>query len=182
MFRGAVVLLVMWDHLVGGWLDTNHRSWVPLQDVRNYVNTPTGIIQDFGWLGVVLFFLVSGFIITHVGRRESRLEFSVKRLLRIYPPFIFSILLIIGVAALRPSLGLARGLPSFFVRRGRAVDDARELHPDPAATGERRRVDTLHRAGLLQPLLAAATAAAALPAGGGDVGTGDHAVGHPDAR
>jgi peptidoglycan/LPS O-acetylase OafA/YrhL len=113
LLRGVAVLLVMWDHLVGSWLDTNHRSWVPLREVRDYVTAPTGIIQDFGWLGVVLFFLVSGFIITHVGRRETRVEFGVKRLLRIYPPLIFSILLIIGIAALRPSLGLPRDLPTF---------------------------------------------------------------------
>jgi len=115
LLRGVAVLLVMWDHLVGGWLDTNHRTWVPLQAVRNYVTTPTGIIQDFGWLGVVVFFLVSGFIITHVGRRESRLEFSVKRLLRIYPPFVFSILVLVAVAALRPHLGLTRDVPTFSV-------------------------------------------------------------------
>lgn len=44
-------------------------------------------------MGVAIFFLVSGFIISHVAMRESRTEFLVKRVLRIYPPLILAVLI-----------------------------------------------------------------------------------------
>jgi peptidoglycan/LPS O-acetylase OafA/YrhL len=65
-----------------------------LDVVRDFVNRPFVIIQDFGFFGVVLFFLVSGFIITYVGQRESRVVFLVRRLLRIYPPLVASLAII----------------------------------------------------------------------------------------
>jgi peptidoglycan/LPS O-acetylase OafA/YrhL len=92
--RGIACLMVVWDHLVGIWTDTYAISFAPLTFVRQYITKPLGIIQDFGYLGVVLFFFVSGFIITHVAQRENRLTFFVKRALRIYPPLIISIVLI----------------------------------------------------------------------------------------
>jgi peptidoglycan/LPS O-acetylase OafA/YrhL len=92
--RGIACLLVVWDHLVGIWTDKFAINFAPLTLVRTYITKPLGIIQDFGYLGVVLFFFVSGFIITHVAQRENRLTFFVKRVLRIYPPLIISIVLI----------------------------------------------------------------------------------------
>ena len=93
--RGIAVLLIAWDHLVGVWLDTNKVTWLPLNLVRQYVAQPLGISQDFGFLGVVLIFLISGFIITHAAQAESRKEFAIKRLFRLYPPLIISIILIV---------------------------------------------------------------------------------------
>lgn len=46
-----------------------------------------------GVLGVLLFFLVSGYIITHVLQSEKILEFYIQRIFRIYPLYIFSILI-----------------------------------------------------------------------------------------
>lgn len=46
-----------------------------------------------GAAGVVVFFLVSGYIITKVLQSEHSLEFIVKRLFRIYPLYIFAVLL-----------------------------------------------------------------------------------------
>jgi peptidoglycan/LPS O-acetylase OafA/YrhL len=92
--RGLACLLVVWDHLVAIWADRHGLSFPPLTLIRQYFTTPLGIIQDFGYLGVVLFFFVSGFIITHVAQRESGVTFLIKRLFRIYPPFIVSIMII----------------------------------------------------------------------------------------
>jgi peptidoglycan/LPS O-acetylase OafA/YrhL len=50
------------------------------------------VIQD-GMAGVVVFFLVSGYIITHVIQSESPAQFAIKRLFRIYPIYIFAVLL-----------------------------------------------------------------------------------------
>jgi len=88
-------MLVVYDHLIAVFLDRTGRTWLPLTWMRTYVTQPLGIIQDFGFLGVAIFFLISGFIITHVAQREDRFTFAVKRLGRIYPPLFSAIFLII---------------------------------------------------------------------------------------
>lgn len=45
-----------------------------------------------GAAGVVVFFLTSGYIITHVLQHESPADFIVKRIFRIYPLYIFAVL------------------------------------------------------------------------------------------
>jgi peptidoglycan/LPS O-acetylase OafA/YrhL len=83
--RAAAAWLVVWDHLAnimpgwGGWI------FLPARWIRHNVSEPLGIIQDFGWFGVALFFLISGFIISDRASVEGAAEFTVKRLLRIYP-------------------------------------------------------------------------------------------------
>lgn len=101
LLRGTAALLVVYDHLAAAWPDQTERSWIVTRQIRRYVSEPLGIIQDFGFLGVAIFFLVSGFIITHVAQRESRFQFAVKRILRIYPPLIASIIVIAGVTAIQ---------------------------------------------------------------------------------
>lgn len=86
ILRGPAALLVMWDHLVGTYLDQSGQSWRLLELVRNYVTKPLAIIQDFGFFAVALFFLISGFIITYIAQRETALQFTVRRIFRIYPP------------------------------------------------------------------------------------------------
>ena len=107
LLRGIVVLLVLWDHVIAGWTSNHGRSWLPLSTIRDWVSGPLVIIQDFGFLGVAMFFLLSGYIISEVAVRESRQVFAVRRLLRIYPALVVSVFLIVGLDALRPSLGLS---------------------------------------------------------------------------
>lgn len=95
LLRGIAAVLVMWDHLVGIWLKNNGMQWNVYDFVSAYITRPLGIIQDFGWFGVVLFFLISGYIITYIVQRETCFMFLVKRLFRIYPPLIISIILIL---------------------------------------------------------------------------------------
>lgn len=45
-----------------------------------------------GALGVIIFFMISGFIITYVIKTESVTEFFIKRIFRIYPLYIFALL------------------------------------------------------------------------------------------
>lgn len=98
--RGIASLLVVWAHLVGQHLEQTGRGWIPFSVVDGLVQQPLAIIQDFGWFGVALFFFISGFVISHAATRESGGEFVVKRLLRIYPPLIFSLLLIFAFHAI----------------------------------------------------------------------------------
>lgn len=46
-----------------------------------------------GAAGVVVFFLVSGYIITYVLQTQNSFEFLIKRIFRIYPLYIFAVLL-----------------------------------------------------------------------------------------
>ncbi len=45
-----------------------------------------------GAAGVVVFFMTSGYIITHVLQKEAPADFLIKRLFRIYPLFIFAVI------------------------------------------------------------------------------------------
>ena len=80
--RGVAVLWVMDMHFLG---------WLPI----------TG--SSFGWLGVDLFFVLSGFLITSIllGLRDEEHYFSIfysRRALRIFPPYFFGILVYLVVA------------------------------------------------------------------------------------
>ncbi len=46
-----------------------------------------------GGAGVVVFFLVSGYIITHVARSQRPIEFAIKRVFRIYPLYCLAVLM-----------------------------------------------------------------------------------------
>jgi peptidoglycan/LPS O-acetylase OafA/YrhL len=95
LLRATAALLVVWDHLVSFALRDFGMSWGPASFVDRYICGPLAIRERFGFFGVSLFFLISGFIITHVALREDSITFAVKRLFRIYPPVILSV---IGVA------------------------------------------------------------------------------------
>lgn len=94
LLRAIAALMVVYDHLFC-LVPLRHfgSAAFPASIVQEYISTPLGIIQDFGWMGVAIFFIVSGFIISHVAIRESRTEFIVKRVFRIYPPLILAVLI-----------------------------------------------------------------------------------------
>ncbi len=100
LLRALAVIFVMYDHLVGMWLTKNNVSWLPEEFISGYILEPFGIFQHGGAFAVALFFLVSGFIIPHVARNETRKEFLIKRFFRIYPPLWTSITFIIALSIL----------------------------------------------------------------------------------
>nr|HBK4931653.1 acyltransferase [Citrobacter freundii] len=66
-------------------------------DTSNHITLRTlySILADAtigGAMGVIIFFLVSGYIITHVLQTEKTIEFYLKRIFRIYPLYIFAVL------------------------------------------------------------------------------------------
>lgn len=70
-----------------------------------------------GVFGVVLFFLISGFVIPmSVGRRLDLRSFAIRRILRIYP-------LVLAVFAAIAVLGLATDWPAFAVARSASARD-----------------------------------------------------------
>ncbi|HEX7662246.1 MAG TPA: acyltransferase [Pseudonocardiaceae bacterium] len=99
VLRASAVCLVVYSHLVGVWLDDHHVRSATEGIVTAFVEHPLLLAQHLGNLGVVLFFLVSGFVVTHTGLTEGFREFAVKRLLRIYPMLVVAVLIAGGLFA-----------------------------------------------------------------------------------
>jgi len=97
--RALAAWLVVWDHLANVFLHDRGRVFLPAEFIRDNITAPLGIIQDFGWFGVTLFFLISGFIISDRARVEGLWTFVVKRILRIYPMLAVALLLSIVLVA-----------------------------------------------------------------------------------
>ncbi|MBC8088324.1 MAG: acyltransferase [Phycisphaerae bacterium] len=83
-FRAIAVWLVMLDHMVNGWpLPKEAHSWMPALLWQ---------VISHGWLGVDLFFILSGFLITGIlidarGQPKYFRNFYMRRVLRILPLF-----------------------------------------------------------------------------------------------
>ncbi|HEV2805081.1 MAG TPA: acyltransferase [Chthoniobacterales bacterium] len=95
--RAIACLLVVYCHILAGRADLYHYDWPFYVFVRDFFVAPLGIIQNFGFFGVALFFLVSGFIITHTVQREDRIAFCVKRVFRIFPPLIGAVIAVLAL-------------------------------------------------------------------------------------
>lgn len=93
ILRGIAPLIVMWAHL-GPWfaLANMGGNWTALQTWNEHIAFPLHLYQNGGHLGVVLFFLVSGFIITYASMQESLREFCIKRVFRIFPALAAALL------------------------------------------------------------------------------------------
>lgn len=101
-------LLVVYDHLVGMWLQWRKVEFAPASFMQRWVFEPLHVMQHGGALGVALFFLLSGFVISLAAQHETRWVFVRRRFLRIYPPLWASILFILLLfAVLRTGLALA---------------------------------------------------------------------------
>jgi exopolysaccharide production protein ExoZ len=88
VLRGVACLFVVYAHVIVNYAKQHGIQLDLVTWVQDYVTEPLAIIQNFGWFGVVLFFLISGYIITHTLQRDSIGSFAIKRILRIYPAFI----------------------------------------------------------------------------------------------
>ncbi|MFP3466748.1 acyltransferase family protein [Leifsonia sp. SIMBA_070] len=107
--RGIAALLVVYSHLVPNFLQSQNRKWVVDDAVAVLARNPVHAELNFGWLGVALFFFVSGFVVTHAASRERASVYVVRRLMRIYPPLIATAIL---VAILAYAGTLVSGLTS----------------------------------------------------------------------
>ncbi|GCE76275.1 acyltransferase family protein [Cellulomonas biazotea] len=122
LLRGAAAAAVVWAHLSGFWLYANERSWVVQQLWAQYVVVPFHLFQNAGHLGVVVFFLISGYIISYTSERETRREFAVKRALRIFPMLAVAVLVTgVALAAARANgidtlPGMVHGTPVDYLK------------------------------------------------------------------
>ena len=90
--RGLAVLIVFSFHYAGG----THSSFTPMRLF--------GLLNKGGWSGVVLFFVLSGFLITGIlwdsfGDPHWWRKFFARRSLRIFPLYYLALLLVLFAAA-----------------------------------------------------------------------------------
>ena len=97
--RGLAALMVTWFHLTNGY----GATWPAYSGF-------------YGWLGVEIFFVISGFVITLSLSSNERLrsvasygEFMVKRIVRLEPPYIASVLMTVGLLYLSARMPGFRG-------------------------------------------------------------------------
>jgi peptidoglycan/LPS O-acetylase OafA/YrhL len=93
VLRAVAVCLVIYCHLVGVWLHQHGENSIAAGLLQGYATRPLNVALNVGNFGVVLFFLVSGFIVTHTGLTERPRQYLAKRFLRIYPMLAVSVLL-----------------------------------------------------------------------------------------
>lgn len=102
--RGIGALLVLYTHLHSGWMVTRGES-TPVTDAFSAaVTQPLGLGgTGLGIVGVGVFFVASGFIVTPMAIRSGPARFMVNRVCRIFPLLWFAVLL----AALAVALGMS---------------------------------------------------------------------------
>lgn len=104
MMRGIAALMVAYFHIARG-----NENFL---DHSNFFFR----LGSWGWAGVEIFFVISGFIVTYAmhygGYRLSRVHrFVAKRLIRLEPPYIASIILVIALMYISTLSPYYRGQP-----------------------------------------------------------------------
>jgi peptidoglycan/LPS O-acetylase OafA/YrhL len=85
--RAAAILMVLSFHFFARWTPPRH-----FQNVYPYAFEVTRQISQFGYLGVQLFFMVSGFVILRSLENQKNLTtFAIGRIERIFPSLLISV-------------------------------------------------------------------------------------------
>lgn len=77
VLAAAGVVLVGYSYLFGLWPSRYAESPDLLVTIRGWVNQPTGIGEDFGFLGVALLLLVAGYLVSETAARLPVRQFSL---------------------------------------------------------------------------------------------------------
>jgi peptidoglycan/LPS O-acetylase OafA/YrhL len=97
--RGIAIVVVFLFHALGTACGYDQLPWGPW--FREFSVSKSFLLLlpfSFGWSGVAIFFVVSGFCI-HLSfkRKADWPDFFVRRFFRIYPPYVFAVLLFVLV-------------------------------------------------------------------------------------
>lgn len=112
--RAVAVLLVLAAHVVGLWTNQEDFRYLPWQAYLKVVIDPLRIDhQAGGHMGLLLFFVVSGYIVSQAAEADGRLAFAVKRAARLLPPMVIAVAATLAVAAFDRALGVP--MPNEFV-------------------------------------------------------------------
>ena len=116
LVRFAAAFVVMFFHLAfWSWWDspsgpgTIHRTFPDLPEYWSFTS-----ISWFGWVGVQIFFVISGFVIAMSANGRTWREFAIARLLRIFPTAWISAIVIFPVYLLFSDSELSAKLLRLF--------------------------------------------------------------------
>lgn len=93
--RALAALLVFYSHIHIVWMQRDNGVSSPVTDGLAWAFAEPLHLdqQDIGQVGVPIFFLISGFVITPIAMRQGTSRFAANRALRIYVPLVFAVLL-----------------------------------------------------------------------------------------
>jgi peptidoglycan/LPS O-acetylase OafA/YrhL len=114
VLRGVAILMVFLLHWYGHSVGTDHLPWKGL--VLDFASAPTLSFYlfyplSFGWFGVPLFFVISGFCIHASTLNAGQLRigtFVGRRFWRIYPPYLAALFLAVALTGTNVSSGNGR--------------------------------------------------------------------------
>lgn len=104
--RAIAPLFVLWAHLAGWWLTGYSQTWWVLDWYRLLIVRPLDLYQDGGHMGVILFFIISGYVISLSALRETRISFFIKRVFRLLPTLVLATFLMWAAHQIAPRLGV----------------------------------------------------------------------------
>ena len=90
LLKAVALFMIVYDHIVPFNLKGMGYRWLPMEWIEAALIRPFGIIEDFGYLGVCIFFLVSGFVICQGQRCDTAISYLKKRISRIFPALIIA--------------------------------------------------------------------------------------------
>jgi peptidoglycan/LPS O-acetylase OafA/YrhL len=107
--RACAILLVLAAHVIGLWTNQENFRYLPWQAYLKLVIDPLRIDhQAGGHMGLLLFFLVSGYIVSQAAEADSRASFALKRAARLIPAMVLAVGATILVASYDAGLGVQR--------------------------------------------------------------------------
>ncbi|MEU4764200.1 acyltransferase family protein [Actinosynnema sp. NPDC023794] len=100
--RGLAALLVFYSHIAEQWVAKREAGPTPGVDfIDALTSDPMHMgLQGIGQIAVPFFFLVSGFVVTPIALRQGQRRFGLNRLVRVYIPMTFVVLLTAAVILL----------------------------------------------------------------------------------
>jgi peptidoglycan/LPS O-acetylase OafA/YrhL len=105
--RAVAVLLVLAAHVVGLWTNQEQFRYPPWQVYLKGIDTLRIDHQAGGHMGLLLFFLVSGYIVSQAADSDTRIGFAFKRAARLIPAMILAVGATIVVGSLDQAAGFA---------------------------------------------------------------------------
>lgn len=98
--RALAVTLVLAAHIVGLWTGVVGFEWLPWQVYLGGIDLLRVDHQAGGHAGLLLFFLVSGYIVSQAAAADTALAFAVKRLARLLPAMVIAVAITVAVGAI----------------------------------------------------------------------------------
>ncbi|RJQ90649.1 acyltransferase [Amycolatopsis panacis] len=112
--RGLGALLVFYSHIAHPWVLAKHDDAPYISFIEALTSDPMHMAkQGIGQIAVPFFFLVSGFVVTPIALKQGTGRFALNRLIRVYAPMLFVVLLtalLMAVSLHPPSTGQSQDL------------------------------------------------------------------------